>query len=138
RGARTDRELAGARRRRARVPGERGRTVALALPAGDLPLLRPGRDPRRGEPRDADDAPQREGARVSRGLPDRYGGGDLPALAVDRGTGRRGGAAALLRRHDARTGVADADTRVDACAVGRSQLQPPLALPRRVAGRRRA
>ena len=73
---------------------DRGRAVALGLPAGDLALLRPGRDPRRAEPRHADDAAQREGARVPRRLPDRDGGGDLPARALDRGAGARGGAAA--------------------------------------------
>ena len=45
--------------------------------------------------------------------------GDLPALALDRGAGRRGGAAARLRRHDARAGAADADARVGALALGR-------------------
>ena len=73
----------------------------LRLPAGGVALLRPGRDPRRGLARDADDPPQREGPRVQGGLPDRHGGGDLPALALDRGAGSRGGAAPLLRRHDA-------------------------------------
>ena len=49
--------------------------------------------------------PQREGARVPRRLHDRDGGGDLPARALDRGAGRRGGAAPLLRRHDPRDGA---------------------------------
>ena len=80
----------------------RGRAVAVGLPAGDLALLRPGRDPRRAEPRHADDPAQREGARVPRRLHDRDGGGDLPARPLDRGAGARGGAAARLRRHDAR------------------------------------
>src|SRR5436190_10365373 len=44
---------------------------ALPISAGDLALLRPGRDPRRAEPRDADDPPQREGARVPRRVHDR-------------------------------------------------------------------
>ena len=86
------------------------RAVAVVLPAGDLALLRPGRaarQPRGRRPGDADDAPQREGARVPRRLHARDGGGDLPALALDRGERRRGGAPPLLRRHDAREGEAD-------------------------------
>ena len=52
------------------------------LPAGDLALLRPGRAARRGGRRrtgDADDAAQREGARVPRRVHARDGGGHLPA-----------------------------------------------------------
>ena len=50
----------------------------------------PGRRCRRRErrPGDADDAAQREGARVPRRLHARDGGGDLPALALDRGERR--------------------------------------------------
>ena len=107
---------------------------ALVVPAGGLALLRPGCDPRRRLARHADDAAQREGPRVPRGLPDRHGGGDLPALALDRGAGGRGGAAALLRRHDARDGAADADARLVADALRRTLVQPALALPRRAAG----
>ena len=55
-----------------------------------------------------DDDPQREGPRVPRRLPDRDGGGDLPALPLDRGQRGRGGAATRVRRHDARDGAADA------------------------------
>ena len=130
--------LAGARLRRARVArAGRRRHDALGLPAGDLALLRPGRDPRRRLARHAHDPPQREGPRVPRRLPDRDGGGDLPALALDRGAGSRGGAAALLRRHDAREGAADADARVVADALRRARPQPAVALPRRGAGRTR-
>ena len=78
RGAGPDREPAGARRRRAGVPGNRGRAEPVGLPAGDLALLRPGRDPRRAVARHPDDAPQREGARVPRRLHDRDGGGIFP------------------------------------------------------------
>ena len=46
-------------------------------------VLRPGRARRGGLARDADDDPQREGARVPRRVPDRDGGGDLPALPLD-------------------------------------------------------
>ena len=84
------------------------RAEPLDVPPGDLALLRPGRDPRRRLARHADDAPQREGARVPRRLHDRHGGGDLPALALDRGELARGGAAARVRGHDAREGAADA------------------------------
>ena len=66
------------------------------------------RDDDERRPGDADDAPQREGPRVPRRVHARDGGGDLPALALDRGELARGGAAALLRRHDAREGAADA------------------------------
>ena len=68
--------------------------------------------------RDADDDPQREGARVPRRLRRRRRGGDLPERALDRGAGGRGGAPALLRRADAGRGEADADARVLAPALG--------------------
>ena len=67
--------------------------------------------------RHADDAPQREGPRVPRRVHDRHGGGDLPALTLDRGAGRRGGAAPRVRRDDACEGAADAHARDDAVAV---------------------
>src|SRR5581483_1100577 len=137
RGAGTDREPAGARRSLARVDGGRSRADALVLPAGDLALLRSGRDPRRRVARHADDAAQREGPRVPRRLPDRHGGRDLPALALDRGAGDRGGAAPLLRRHDAGDGAAHAPARVVADAVRRPLVQPPVAVPRRAPGRAR-
>ena len=124
RGPGPDREPAGARRRRAGVPAHRRGAVALGLPAGDLALLRPGRAPRRAEPRHADDAAQREGARVPRRLHDRDGGGDLPARPLDRGAGARGGAAARLRRHDARPGAARAHARERPLALGQPLVQP--------------
>ena len=107
---------------RARVRRGRGGAVAERLPAGDLALLGPGRDSRRGRrrPGDADDPAQREGPRVPRRLHDRHGGGDLPARALDRGELARGGAAPLLRRHDARAGAARADAR-DAAEPLRAQ-----------------
>ena len=98
RGARPDREPRGARRRRARVPGRARGADAVGLPPGDLARLRPGRARRRGVARDADDDPQRQGARVPRRVPDRDGGGHLPALPLDRGQRDRGGAPARLRR----------------------------------------
>ena len=109
------------------------------LPAGDLALLRPGRAARRRggrrRPGDADDAAQREGARVPRRVHDRDGGGDLPARALDRGELARGGAAALLRRHDAREGAADADARDAAQPLRPQRGEPAVALPRRAARR---
>ena len=106
------------------------------LPAGDLALLRPGRDARRRRrrrPGDADDAAQREGPRVPRRLHARDGGGDLPARALDRGELARGGAAALLRRHDAREGAADADARDAPQPLRPQRGEPAVALPRRAA-----
>ena len=61
-----DREPAGARRRRARVPGRARGADAVRVPAGGLARLRPGRARRRRLARDADDDPQREGPRVPR------------------------------------------------------------------------
>ena len=111
--------------------------VALVVPAGDLALLGPGRDPRRRLARHADDAAQREGPRVPRRVHDRDGGGALPARARDRGAGDRGGAAPLLRRHDARAGAAVPDARVVAHAVRQPRVQPAVALSRRAARARR-
>ena len=111
------------------------------LPPGDLALLRPGRDPRRGRRAGraghADDAAQREGARVPRRVHARDGGGDLPALALDRGELARGGAAAVLRRHDAGEGAADAHPRDAPQPVRAERGEPAVALPRRAAGARR-
>ena len=90
----------------------RGGGRAGAVPAGDLALLRPGRArSRRPRRRDADDAPQRQGARVPDGVHDRAGGGAVPPPAVAGGAKRGRGAAALLRRHDPRAGAAGAHAR---------------------------
>ena len=62
--------------------------------------------------------------------------GIFPHVALDRGAGRRGGAAALLRRHDARDGAADADAHDVALALRAARVQPRVALPRRAAARR--
>ena len=126
RGARADREPRGVRGRGARVPDDRRRSLALRLPAGDLALLRPGRDRGGVGRRDADDAAQREGARVPRRLPGGLRGGDLPLGPLGRGAGDRGGAAPVLRRHDAGAGAADADrTRPRACSgAGRRTTCP--------------
>ena len=98
RGARPDREPPGARRRRARAPPAGRGAVARGVPPGHLARLRSGHDPRRARTRNAHDAAQREGPRVPRRLHDRDGGGHLPARALDRGAGDRGGAPPLLRR----------------------------------------
>ncbi len=88
----------------------------------NLALLRPGRARRGGQPRHADDAPQREGPRVPRRLPRRDGGGRVPARALDRGAGDRGGAAAGVRRAHARAGTAGAPACGDALALGLARL----------------
>ena len=113
---------------------ERGGADARELPPGDLARLRPGHDQDGRSAGDADDDPQRQGARVPRGLPDRDGGRALPARPLDRGQRDRGGAAARLRRHDARDGAADADARDGAVAVRAARVQPPVAVPRRAPG----
>ena len=71
----------------------------------------PGRARGRAVERHPDDDPQREGARVPGRLRRRRRGGDLPERPLDRGAGRGGGAAALLRRPDAGRGEADAHAR---------------------------
>ena len=131
-----DREPRGARRGRAGVRGLGGRAVALVVPAGDLALLRPGRAPRRRRcrPGHADDAPQREGARVPRRLHARDGGGDLPALALDRGGRGRGGAPPLLRRDDAREGAADDAACRPPLALRAKRREPAVSVPRRAPG----
>ena len=91
---------------------------------------------RRHRAGDADDDPQREGARVPRRLPDRDGGGDLPALALDRGQRGRGGAPPRVRRDDAGDGAADADPRHRPLALRPARVQPRLSLPGRAPGNR--
>ncbi len=66
---------------------------------------------------------------------DRDGGGHLPAHPRDRGAGRRGGAPPLLRRDDPCDGAADHDAHAVALALGATELQPRVALPRRAAAR---
>ena len=97
------------------------------------------RDDEERRPGDADDPAQREGPRVPRRLHARDGGGDLPALALDRGELARGGAAPLLRRHDAGEGAADDAARDAPLALRPHRREPAVALPRRAArGGRRA
>ena len=118
RGAGAHGEPAGARLGRARVDGGGRRDTTLSAFLQEISLYS-DQDAIRGDAlaRHADDAPQREGPRVPRRLPDRHGGGDLPALALDRGAGNRGGAAPLLCRDDACDGTADDDARIVAHAV---------------------
>ena len=117
RGAGPHGEPARARRRRAGVPG-RGGGAGLSNFLQEISLYS-DQDALREKrvARHADDAPQREGPRVQGRLHDRDGGGDLPALALDRGAGPRGGAAARVRRDDTGAGAADAHARDDALAV---------------------
>ena len=120
---------AAARSRRSRSSCRRSRSLRTRTTLRD--------DERR--PGDADDAAQREGPRVPRRVHARDGGRDLPALALDRGERHRGGAAALLRRHDAREGAADDDARGAPLALRPHRREPAVAVPRRAArGGRRA
>ena len=127
RGAGPPGEPDGARRRRPRVPGGFRRADALGVPPADLPLLRPGRARRGAEPRHAHDAAQRQGPRVSGGVPRRHGGRRLPARALARGAGARGGAPARLRRPHACAGAPDAHPCGDPFALGLAGL--PAAEP---------
>ena len=102
RGAGAPREPRGAGRRGARVRRHRRGAVGRGVPPADRALLRAGQPARRAGPRHADDAPQRQGARVRHRLHHRDGGRRVPALALDRGGRPRGGAPARLRRHHAR------------------------------------
>ena len=109
RGLRPHREPPGARRRRPRVRRALGGAVARGLPAGGLAHGRrrcAGRRRReRRRPRDADDAAQRQGPRVRRGLRDRHGAEPVPARTLDRGGEHRGGAPPLLRRRSPARGA---------------------------------
>ena len=86
--------------------------------------------------RHADDAPQRQGPRVRRGLRDRHGAEPLPARARDRGGEHRGGAPPLLRRDHPRAPRAVTRVRPPAHALRRARQQPPVAVPRRDPGER--
>ena len=57
----------------------------------------------------------------------------IPALALDRGAGPRGGAAALLRRDDPGAGATRAHARERSVALGQSLVQPAVALSGRAA-----
>ena len=140
RGRGPGREPRGAGRRRRRVrrqPRARGRgrgAAAGGVPAADLPLHRAGRPARGRVAGHADDAAQRQGARVRGGLHHRLRGGRLPAHARAGRGGRGGGAAPLLRRHHPRPAAPLHDLRPGTAAVRARRAQPALALPRRAAG----
>ena len=91
-GSRTSRSSS-RRRPRVRRNGADGGSVGEFLQQTSL-LADADIDPRRRGPRDADDDAQRQGPRVPDRLHDRDGGRRVPALALDRGGQRRGGAAA--------------------------------------------
>ena len=126
------REPRRAGRRGARVRRPRRRRGPRDVPAGAVAGVRR----RRGRAHrplagDADDAAHREGPRVPGRLPGRHGGRRLPAPARDRGVEPRGGAPALLRRHDAGPRAADADVLPQPHAVRQPQLEPAVDLPGR-------
>ncbi len=116
---------------RVRRPRRGGRRHARRVPAAGLARRRRRHAPRRRGPRDADDAPQREGPRVPDRLHDRLRGGRLPALALARRGHARGGAAPLLRRHDARDARPLPHLRAPPRGLRRGELRAPEPLPRR-------
>ena len=130
-------EPRGARRGRARVRRRRGgrRRHPGRLPAAGRAGGRQRRAARRRGPRDAHDAPQRQGPGVPHRLHHRLRGGRLPALALARRGHARGGAAPLLRRHHA----GDARPDLHPCAAAQrlrlGELRAALAVPGRAARR---
>ena len=98
------------------------------LPAAGRADLRRGRPDRRPGPRHADDAAQRQGARVSDRVHDRLRGGGVPALAGARRGRPGGGATAVLRRNHARTARPVRDLRTHPQRVRRPQLRRPQPL----------
>ena len=79
-----------------------------------------------------DDHARGQGPRVPRGGDRRSRGRPVPALARLRGRGRtRGGAAALLRRHDTGAATAGVDRGREAADVRRVQVDQPVPVPRR-------
>ena len=110
-----------------RVRHERaGGRVDRRVSAADLAGGRRRQRPRRRRPRDADDDPQREGARVPDRVHDRHGRGRLPALALDRGAQRGGGAPARLRRLHPRDARPDADLRARRAAATAAAREPTI------------
>ena len=134
RGAGSDREPPGARQRRRRVRREHRGAVAGGVPAAAGARRRRRRAGRRRGPGDADDAAQRQGARVPDRVHHRLRGGGLPALA---GAGRRrpgGGASALLRRDHPRRTRSVSDLGPVADDVRDPQFRRPEPLPGRDPG----
>ena len=124
---------------RARVREPRAGAVARRLRRSPVAAVRRRR--RAGHarrPRLDDDAAQRQGPRVSGRRAGRPRGRAVSALAIERGRGgARGGAAALLRRHDARPLAPGADRRRAPPNLRRVPVQRAVAVHRRGAGRAR-
>ena len=119
----------GARVRRARP---RGRGPARRSSCSRSRCSPTPTDPRRRGPRDADDAPQRQGPRVPDRVHHRLRGRRLPAQPRARRGLARGGAAARLRRHHARDArPLRSPTRAGATCSAAAVLRAALALPRR-------
>ena len=139
RGRRQDREPRSAGRGRRRVrprarAGGRGRGAAAGgVPAADLAALRPGLARGRARAGDADDAAQRQGARVRHGLRRRLRGRRLPPHAGPGGGRRRRGAPPLLRRDHPRPPAPLSHLGPRATALRPRRAQPALALHRRAA-----
>ena len=131
RGGGPPREPGGARGRGRRVRQARRGTQPRGLPAGDLAVLRQRRVRRYDGLHHADDAAQRQGPRVSRGVHRRHGGGRVSAPARARRAERRGGASPRLCRHHARHGPSLPGARPSTHAVGRLAVQHAVALHRR-------
>ena len=131
RGAGADREPRGARPGRPRVRHERGGGLARRVPAADLAARRRRQPARRRGPRDADDAPQRQGPRVPDRVHPRHGGRRVPALAGARRGRRRGGAPARVRRHHPRDARPHADLGAPPQRVRGRLVRHPVAVHRR-------
>ena len=104
------------------------------VPAADRARRRRRHAHRRRRPGDADDAPQRQGARVPDRVHHRLRGGRVPALARARRGRARGGAAALLRRDHARRARPLPDLRADPDRVRGTHLRGPEPVHRRDPG----
>ncbi len=133
RGRGAHREPGRARVGRARIRGPRIRTEPHRLcrsPVAALRCRRGSRVTRRAHL--DDDAAQREGTRVPDGRARGPRGRAFPALPVGRGRrGTRGGAAALLCRHDARAQAPGADRGGTAAGVRRVQIERAVTVHRR-------
>ena len=131
------REPSRARERGARLLARRGNRHAAARVLPRARRARVGRGS--GRPvrrlRADDDAALRQGVGISGRVPRRRGGGFVPAPALGVGRhGARGGAAALLRRCDARHAASVHHLRRTAPPVRRRSVRPALALHQRAAG----
>ena len=119
---------AGECRARLRARDERA-AATRGLPRARGAGVGRGAGGRLGGLRADDDAAHGQGARVPRGVPERHGGGAVPAPALAQRPRRpRGGAAAVLCRHDARHAPAVPHLRGAAPPARRRQLRAGLAL----------